>query len=340
MMRKIAFFCILHLFLVSHLSVAISLPNWEIQKGNRCSNGYQLVSDHEVVPYKKQFCTQRLSTWSLVRLTNNKVLTGWGYGCGLAEYNPQYVGETLCKPNPRVYSDRDPQTQELLESYAQEAAKYQKESESGISPRNVFLVDYNSQEKTYLYRGSNPVEGGIFQFNNLKKAIYDAAVTAGVSPPTEFFLVDITLLNPFFSPSEKVEEKFFVANPDLGRVIRHPVYGALSNPNNFPESIRRALVDKVSVDDVPSLIEQINELMLQKQTKSVVLYVHCEAGKDRTGEVVGGYRMHYNNYTFRQALMEANTVAGRQISVYNKYGMMWVGYWLRYKRGIDVGPIE
>lgn len=78
--------------------------------------------------------------------------------------------------------------------------------------------------------------------------------------------------------------------------------------------------------------------------KPVVIYVHCEAGVDRTGEFCGSYSMAYKNMTFAdvrpalglryphstQALTYANSVEPREIRTPSRNGMQWFCLYLKF----------
>lgn len=57
-------------------------------------------------------------------------------------------------------------------------------------------------------------------------------------------------------------------------------------------------------------------LLLQDNSKmgaSHVIYIHCEAGMDRTGEMSGSYYLHGLNMTFEAALAVDNSVETRNM---------------------------
>lgn len=310
--------------------------DWLVQKGNHCHLGFKPVKKTQVKKIKSKVCRRIINYWGIVRLDGDNVIVGQGYGCRF-EKRKNLVGESLCQPQKESYSTLDSDTKNILEVHQNEKHQH---AGAAIAPNHVHFVDDNLQKGNYFFRGSNPVSEKSFQYTNLKRALEDAAIAEGIVLPQNYYLIDISLLNSIFSPSEKIEEAFFKENPDLGEVINHPVYGAATNPNDFPEAIRKKLVDKFSTDHVSALIEKINRLMKIQTIKPVVIFTHCEAGKDRTGEVVAAYRMYFEKYLYKDALAEAERIAQRPISKYSKYGIMWFGYWLRYKKGIDVGPIE
>ena len=91
-------------------------------------------------------------------------------------------------------------------------------------------------------------------------------------------------------------------------------------------------------------MKQLKNLLGMKKSIPVVIYIHCEAGKDRTGEISGSYYMKYLNWEFNQALWYDNhCVEGtRDISTESKNGLQWYCYYLKYveKRKISCSVDE
>jgi len=48
------------------------------------------------------------------------------------------------------------------------------------------------------------------------------------------------------------------------------------------------------IDKIPERVVLLRQMLITKQSRPTVLYVHCTAGCDRTGEVVGSYRLKYH----------------------------------------------
>jgi len=63
-------------------------------------------------------------------------------------------------------------------------------------------------------------------------------------------------------------------------------------------------------DDMPRVLEKMHVLLTQ-QSGPALVYSHCEAGTDRTGQVSGGYYLKYLNMSFPQALNTDNHIQGR-----------------------------
>jgi protein-tyrosine phosphatase len=66
----------------------------------------------------------------------------------------------------------------------------------------------------------------------------------------------------------------------------------------------------LSIDDLPKLTAKLRGLLTQHE-RPALIYSHCEAGTDRTGEVSGAYYMRYLNMSFSEALYKDNHVQNR-----------------------------
>lgn len=64
-----------------------------------------------------------------------------------------------------------------------------------------------------------------------------------------------------------------------------------------------------------------------------VIYIHCEAGVDRTGELSGSYNMQYFNQTYQQVLAFDDGVEPRKISSGAENGLQWYALYVQYALG-------
>jgi protein-tyrosine phosphatase len=90
-----------------------------------------------------------------------------------------------------------------------------------------------------------------------------------------------------------LENEFFEKNPSLGQWVSWPIIGDVIPPYDVPKEIRKWLAEHIEdwqFDQLPTTMKILNQMLHQSPTNSskpLVIYVHCEAGKDRTGEVSG-----------------------------------------------------
>ena len=88
----------------------------------------------------------------------------------------------------------------------------------------------------------------------------------------------------------------------MGQLIQWPLgVAGIASPTHFHpaskvESMANGSVWKV--DKIPTRIAQIRAWLTTKATdgKPVIQFVHCTAGCDRTGEVIGSYRLRYPTF--------------------------------------------
>jgi len=64
-----------------------------------------------------------------------------------------------------------------------------------------------------------------------------------------------------------------------------------------------------------------------------VIYLHCSAGVDRTGEMSGGYYMKYLGWDFNKTLSFDNSVEDRNMNTPKENALSFFCWDLFYKRG-------
>eukprot|EP00026_Physarum_polycephalum_P020924 Phypoly_transcript_23824.p1 GENE.Phypoly_transcript_23824~~Phypoly_transcript_23824.p1 ORF type:complete len:165 (+),score=15.60 Phypoly_transcript_23824:70-495(+) len=135
------------------------------------------------------------------------------------------------------------------------------------------------------------------------------------------------------------EVDFFSNNTKLGQVIRHPTYGEVTNPFNYSASYvkERALTFATwSKDKLPDFVDQIRTILTTRVTVPSVLYIHCECGCDRTGELSGSYYMTYMNMSLHDAHALDEKIAGREIEPYNHNALNWYCFYLKYAKNYEL----
>lgn len=92
-----------------------------------------------------------------------------------------------------------------------------------------------------LFRGSNPVVNGTFQYDLLVGSLKQAAANAGVNFPSQFTLIDISFLTVAHMPAPIgdidreatiAEYSFFQQNSHLGKYLYWQVKMELQQLNN------------------------------------------------------------------------------------------------------------
>jgi hypothetical protein len=228
---------------------------------------------------------------------------------------------------------------QILEQQAGETHEQNK-----FTPELVSLLATDAGSGNYLFRGNMPIDGNEFSYNQLRAAMKKAA--PGGVLPEQYFLIDISLVNSI-NPNEAadlaIERQFWKVNSHLGQVINHPVYGSLTSPNDYPEQVRKKLERIPTLSSTDVLLENIQSLLLANQANAqpLVLYIHCEAGKDRTGEVAAAYAMKYQGSSYLDAYANAKRIAGRDLSSFSRNELQWYAYYLREVQNVQtIGDIR
>ncbi len=102
-----------------------------------------------------------------------------------------------------------------------------------------------------------------------------------------------SLLDPFEYKDAKVEIEFFRNNPSLGEYLNWIIVGDLVGPDVIPEPKRRERALNISgwqPDNLPSKMTQIHAMLDATYDIPRVIYMHCEAGMDRTGGTVACFQ--------------------------------------------------
>ena len=192
----------------------------------------------------------------------------------------------------------------------------------------VHLVDHNVETNNFLFRGNMPVANHtVFQYDQLLSYLKKRAAEAGVDFPSNFQLVDISL-NNLFDKDLKVEKAFW-SNPDnkkLGRFINWPLgLAGIVPPNKFSPSKQKEMANSSvwKVDKIPSRVTDIAAMVNTKSTVPTIVYVHCTAGCDRTGEVIGSYRLKYKPVNVTQMYALDIDECGRPPNYWSTTALKW-----------------
>eukprot|EP01132_Coremiostelium_polycephalum_P002886 gene2886-3587_t len=222
---------------------------------------------------------------------------------------------------------------------------------SDISSVKIHLVDYSdildNGYINYFFRGNEPkrtFSNGttVFAYDDLVEYILNNSRNVGVTIPDEFYIIDIKLITgplPSEMPDIRLERDFFAANPQLGQYGQNRTLGDLVDPNILPESDMIHLaktLPKWQLDNLPKRMAQYKQILNTPRHLPTVLYVHCECGCDRTGEVMAAYVMKYQGWSFEKAITWDYAIAGRKITIVNQWAAQWYCLYLKYGEGQDI----
>lgn len=204
-----------------------------------------------------------------------------------------------------------------------------------FDPRRVHVIDRVGNN--FLFRGNEPKKNGQFVYNELKSVLQNVAKNETGVVLKDFFLLDFSLLSIELG-DRSLENEFFQKNPSLGQWVNWPVIGDLIPPYDVPSEIRKWLAEHIEdwqFDQLPTTTKTLHDWLSTPPTnvtKPLVIYVHCEAGKDRTGEVSGSYYMTYLGWSFQKTLdYDNNFIPPQRNILFNcRNALQWYCYYLYY----------
>jgi len=205
-----------------------------------------------------------------------------------------------------------------------------------FNPKKVNLIDRAGIN--WLFRGNEPKNStNNFIYQELIATMQQVALTqANTSLPASFYLMDLSFENIDEFEDIVIEKAFFAENPKLGNFTDWVIVGDLTGPDAFPPSLikqRAMTLGQWQLDDLPNKVTKLRTILDSPGPNGlpVVIYIHCEAGSDRTGEVSGSYYLQYKNFpSFAAALELDNEIAGRPIRNMSANALQWYCYYLLY----------
>ena len=214
---------------------------------------------------------------------------------------------------------------------------------SALDYSRVWLVDH-VEGGNYLFRGDMPIndtnkEDPTFAYDQLISYMRTRASSQGVTLPEDLYLVDVSLCNPFDGGySAEVNYWKDGAHADQGELVQWPLgLAGIFPPCIYPEDKRYSMANSSvwKVDKVPSRIEILHGMLTQSFPKTAVIYVHCSAGCDRTGEVMGSYMMWYQNKNLTAMYAADTHECGRSPNYFSTSALEWFCYYVKDQRGDD-----
>lgn len=168
----------------------------------------------------------------------------------------------------------------------------------------VHLVDYVAASNAYFFRGNEPFNADhtAVAYDTLMMYMAKRAKESRglVMPnPRDIFLVDLTFQGTDLSP---LEPAFWENNTDKGMLLQWRLLMLGYMPAQFSQEQQRQMINDGSIwraDQLPSRVVALRDMLLRgpphgpRKYAALVVFCHCVAGCDRTGEFVAAYRMTY-----------------------------------------------
>eukprot|EP00761_Pharyngomonas_kirbyi_P013676 gb/GECH01013705.1/.p1 GENE.gb/GECH01013705.1/~~gb/GECH01013705.1/.p1 ORF type:complete len:248 (+),score=63.83 gb/GECH01013705.1/:1-744(+) len=211
-----------------------------------------------------------------------------------------------------------------------------------FDPERVHVVDADPHTGNFIFRGNMPkTSQGQFAYDELMKVMKKRAKEeVKMKLPENIYFIDVCLLNEITEHHDmKIEQDFFSQNPNLGTFINWVIVGDLENPQISPSWLRKVQAETIAewqIDRLHSRVPQLHEWMTQKKRadgRPVVMYVHCEAGTDRTGEVSGAYYMQYQGWNYTATIEYDDSIHHRPIRALSRHAIDWYCWYLYYTTG-------
>ena len=182
-----------------------------------------------------------------------------------------------------------------------------------FNANRVSLID--NFEKNYFFRGSNPFKNIYgepeFSYPEIKLAINQNLRSQNISQLEDFYLIVISLLNVDHYFAIQKERDFFKKYPNIGKVENFSEISPALLATPFYEYKIANDITKNYHWQLTKLLTHINQTLKTKSDKPIVIYVHCNAGRDRTGVISATYRLLFKNYSLQQAVKKNIEEVGR-----------------------------
>ena len=204
----------------------------------------------------------------------------------------------------------------------------------------LHLVDMHPRRgpaRHFLFRGNNPMTKGKSSFprSELERMLREAAASeCGTALPSVLRFVDLDLENPA-DPGYADEVAYWRNRTGSeGGLELWPTFGSVLEPKHTP--LRESLVHsgKWAIaghgDHLTERLLAVRAMLTNESAPPTILYVHCNAGCDRTGEFVGAYAMAHLGYNATTAMGEACRQCGRCPNYYATNSIGWFCLTLQY----------
>jgi len=210
-----------------------------------------------------------------------------------------------------------------------------------LNLNKVHLVDYLADTGNMLFRGDMPCNDTAFDWDNLIDYMRQRVSESGLNFPGSFYVVDISLNNIF--DMNPLETEFW-SNPthaSLGTFLNWPIgFAGILPPAFWALSVAEQMsISQVwGVDQLPDRVALVRQTLVTNADVPRLVYVHCTAGCDRTGEFIGSYRMLYQHANTTDMYALDTSECGRSPNWFGTSGLEWFCLHLQETNGTQPEP--
>jgi hypothetical protein len=206
----------------------------------------------------------------------------------------------------------------------------------------------------YIMRGNVPIDKGQFAKDLLHQYMSQRWVEAGEAVPENYYFTDVSLMNPI--DENQIEKAFWadVANADYGEYVFWPMgLAGLYDPRSYNEPERSQMANSTvwDFDQLPQRTTEFIHRLTQpgpmdpktKKPRSVVFYLHCQAGCDRTGQMVIAARLGLTPFpaftpnTLQEYFKLNIDECGRVPNDWSVKATEWLCIYFKYNFGVNMG---
>ena len=210
--------------------------------------------------------------------------------------------------------------------------------------QKVHLVDYNETTGNFFFRGNLPVLDSAFAYEALSSYMRNRSAAMNVPFPEDFSLHIFSLLWIVEEPFTDYKYEFDYWKTDerkkLGSFTEWPISfsGLTVVPSMMPESWAESVAkDFVKIDGMVDKVQTIRSILSTKLDKPQIIYAHCHYGCDRTGLMIGAYRMYYYDIKVEDMYRRNLEECGRTENYLATESLKWFCLMLKQERQKDYG---
>ena len=222
-------------------------------------------------------------------------------------------------------------------------------SSTTLDPAKFHCVSYDEASQTGVFRSNMPISTNASNVASPSSYAYDEikeyAARAGKdecgtdafeSGEVEPYVLEMSLSNSLDDKNGLLASRAFwseVENFGRGRLAEWPIgVSGIVPPSVVAKSEWEEVVNKMwEVDQLPQRVDKINEIRKlgfkgifpDAAERPLILLLHCNAGCDRTGEMIGAYRYSTTDLTAKEMYQLDVKECGRPPNYYSTHALEW-----------------